>query len=125
MEDTAEAAWREFVRGIQQGRRPPFSAHWKAFREAYPGDPVPVAWWPDPETRGSSNLLSLLDELGFARRRSVTGKQLEHAPAQSPRQALDAKTLESLFTKVFGDGFGFAGPTVPSLAALQRVGFER
>jgi acetyl-CoA synthetase len=65
MEDTANAAWREFVQGIQQGRRPPFSAHWTAFRDAYADDPVPLAWWPDPATRERSNLVSLLDELGL------------------------------------------------------------
>ncbi len=59
------AAWREFVREIQQGRKAPFSAHWKAFREAYPDDPVPVAWWPEPTTRERSNLASLLEELGL------------------------------------------------------------
>ncbi len=65
MGETTNAAWREFVRAVQEGKRHPFSAHWKAFREAYTGDPVPIAWWPDPATRKRSNLLSLLEELGL------------------------------------------------------------
>jgi acetyl-CoA synthetase len=59
------ASWREFVAGIQQGKRPPFSAHWEAFREATRGDPVPFAWWPDRHTRERSNLFSLQEELGL------------------------------------------------------------
>jgi acetyl-CoA synthetase len=65
MAETPNAAWGEFVRRIQSGRRPPFSDHWDAFREAYSGDPVPMAWWPDPATRANSNLQSLLEELGL------------------------------------------------------------
>ncbi len=58
-------SWQEFVQRIQRGERPPFSAHWDALREAYRGDPLPIAWRPDPETRERSNLLSLLNELGL------------------------------------------------------------
>jgi acetyl-CoA synthetase len=65
MEGTTNAAWREFVREVQKGKALPFAAHWDTFREAYPDDPVPVAWWPDATTREHSNLSSLLDELGL------------------------------------------------------------
>jgi acetyl-CoA synthetase len=90
MAATGEAAWREFVRGIQQGKRPPFFVHWKAFRDAYLDDPVPVAWWPDSETRGSSNLFSLLDEL------SLDGYSTLHRFSVENREEFWARVLPRL-----------------------------
>ncbi|MCG6922628.1 MAG: AMP-binding protein [Acidobacteria bacterium] len=74
------ASWTELVEQVRQGRRPPFSAHWEAFRKAHRDDPLPIAWWPDEQTRERSNLLSLMRELGLGdypalHRFSVENKQ--------------------------------------------------
>jgi acetyl-CoA synthetase len=70
-----ERSWRSFVEEIRHGGERPFSEHWLRFQECYrtraPGARPPIAWWPNPETRGASNLFSFMRELGLDSRREL------------------------------------------------------
>lgn len=45
----------------------PFEDHWKAYQEAWAGEPAPhIAWEPTPEVQGHANLTALAKEAGVA-----------------------------------------------------------